>query len=107
MNHVIEFGNFMIRIRDDGKVERRPLRLANVFCPTRVRIGWIDTQSDDFDVALFEFRFQPRRFAQFSRANRREVLWMGKQTSPAVANPVVKADLSLGGFRREIRRHIS
>ena len=97
----------MIRIRDDRKVECRALRLANVFGPTRMRIGWIDTQSDELDVAFLEFRFEPRRFAQFGCANRREVLWMGKQTRPAIANPVVKADLSLGGFRREIRRHIS
>src|SRR6266496_2063693 len=97
----------MIRIRDDGKVERRALGLANVFGPTGVRIGWIDTQSDDLDVAFLEVRSEPRRLAQFSRANRGEIFWMGKQTSPAIGNPVVKADLPLGGFRREIRRHIS
>ncbi len=107
MDHIVKLSDFVIRIRDHRKVERRALRLANVLGPALVRIGLIHAQADHFDVALIEFRFQPRGLAQLSSADRSEILWMRKQYRPAIANPFMKADRPFSGFRVKVRRHIA
>src|SRR5712664_2445384 len=107
MDHVVKLGDFVIRIGDDRKVERRSLSLANVLSPALVRIGLIHAQPDYFDVALVEFWFQPRGFTQLCGTNRSEIFWMGKQNCPAVTNPFMKADRSFGGFSVEVWRHIA
>src|SRR5712664_4825614 len=98
MDHVVKLGDFVIRIGDDRKVERRSLCLANVLSPALVRIGRVHAQPDHFHVALVEFRFQPRAFTQFSGTYWSEIFRMGKQNSPTVAKPLVKTDWSCGGF---------
>src|SRR6266850_381230 len=98
MNHVVELSDFVIRIGDDRKVEGCSLCLTNVLSPALVRISRVHAQSDHFHVALIKFRFQPRSFAQFSRADRSEVFGVGKQNCPTVAKPLMKTDWPFGGF---------
>src|SRR3954452_4703319 len=61
-----------------------------------MRVERVNTQSDDLDITFFEFWFQLCRVAKLGCANRRVILWVRKQNTPAVAKPIMKFDLALG-----------
>ncbi len=71
-----------------------------------VVVDRIHGQSDHLDAALVKFGLQRRHAAELGRADRREILGMRKQHAPAVAQPLVEADIALGGVRLEIRRGV-
>jgi hypothetical protein len=71
-----------------------------------VLVERIDGQADDFDAAFVEFRLDPGHVAELGGADRGEVLGMREQHRPLVADPIVKADLSFGRLRFEIRGSI-
>ena len=54
-------------------------------------------------IALFEFGLEAGHIAEFSGADRREILGVGEQDGPAIAHPFVKMDGALRGFGGEIR----
>ena len=54
----------------------------------------IDRQTDDLDAALVELRLDLGHVAEFGGAYRREVLRVGEQYGPGIADPVVEANLS-------------
>src|SRR5206468_11503401 len=47
---------------------------------------------------------EPGHIPELGRAYRREVLWMGEQHGPLVANPLVKVDRAFCRLRSEIGR---
>ena len=63
MNHVVKFGDAMIRIGDDRKIQSRTLRLANVLRPAFMRISRVDAEAHHLNVAAIEFRLQTRGLA--------------------------------------------
>src|SRR6185295_18955169 len=70
--------------------------------PLRVSVDGIDAQAHQLDAALVEFRLQLCESAEFGGTNRREILGMREQKGPAIADPVVEFDFSLGGLGFEI-----
>src|ERR1700752_4735142 len=62
----------------------------------------IDAEADDLRVALVELRLELGHVAQLGGADRGEILGMGEQDAPAVAEPLMEADLPLGGILFEI-----
>src|SRR5208282_5552072 len=58
---------------------------------------------DDLHAALVEFGLDLGHVAELCGADWREVLRVGKQHRPPVANPIVETDLALSGLRFEIR----
>ena len=101
--HVVELGDLQFRIADHGIRHLVALRFFNVGGPFAVTGDGIDAQADNFCVALGELRLQPGHVAEFGGAHGSEILRMRKQDSPAVADPFVKVDGALGGFRSEVR----
>ena len=101
--HVVELGDLQFRVADHRIVHLVALRLFDVRRPLAVAAHRVDAQSDDLGVALGEFRLQPGHVAEFGGAHRGEVLGMGKQDGPAVADPFVKVDRALRGFGGEVR----
>src|SRR5262249_9639173 len=85
---------------------REALRLLDVGGPAGVAIEWIDRQSDNSNTALFKLRLDLGHVAKFSGAHRREVLRVGEQHGPGIADPVVEADITFGGLRLKIRRNV-
>ena len=61
----------------------------------------VHTESDDLAIPPLELRHQPRHIAEFGCADRREILRMGEQDRPPIADPVVETDVSLGRFGAE------
>ena len=63
----------------------------------------VDADPHNFAVALVELGLETGHGAKLRRAHRREVLRMGKQNRPTVADPVVKVDRAFGGISGEVR----
>ena len=66
-------------------------------------VEWIDRQTDNPNTTLIELRLGLRHVAELGSAYRREVFWVGEEHGPRIADPVVKADIALGGLRLKIR----
>ena len=82
------------------------LRLLDIAQPTGVAVDRVDAQADELRVALRELGLDFGHVPELRRAHRREILRMGKQNRPAVADPLVEVDGALGGLRLEIRRGV-
>jgi hypothetical protein len=79
------------------------LRFLDILRPTRVIADRINAKPDDPAIALLELRHQPGHVAEFGRADRCEILWMGEQNRPAVADPLVQIDDALRRLGGEVR----
>ena len=67
----------------------------------------IDAHADEFGVASGELTLAPGEVAELGRTHRCEIFGMGEQYRPRVANPVMEANVTLGGFNFEVRSHIA
>ena len=92
MNHVIGFGDFSVGVGNDGVVHCGALRFIDVIDPAFVVFHTIYRQGDDFDIALGEVVFVLGHGAQLSGAHRGEVLGVGEEDPPAVAEPLMEVD---------------
>jgi hypothetical protein len=72
-----------------------------------VLIDRIDAQPEDLYVPLVELGLELRHIAQLRRAHGREILGMGEQHRPRIADPVMEADAPLCGLRLEIRSGVA
>ena len=104
--HIVELGDLKVAVADDGIVDLRALGLLDVGKPSAVAVDRIDAEPDQLGVALGEFGLDLGHVAEFRGADRREVLGMGEQDRPAVADKVVEVDRSLGGLRHKIGRSV-
>ena len=64
-------------------------------------------KADDLDVALVELGLELGHVAELGGADRGEVLGVGEQDAPGIAEPLVEPDLALRGVRLEIGRGIA
>ena len=62
----------------------------------------VDRQADHLDVALVELGLDLGHVAELGGADRGEVLGVGEQHAPAVAEPLVEVDRALGGLGGEV-----
>ncbi len=62
----------------------------------------VNAQPDNLTVTLLKFRLEASHIAELSGTNRREILGVGKQYSPAIPNPLVKIHRSLCRLHRKI-----
>src|SRR5271169_6234129 len=75
-----------------GIIRLKPLSLPYVFRPRGMTIDWVDGKPNDLDVAPVELRLELCHVAQLGGADRREILGMGEQYRPGIADPIVKMD---------------
>jgi hypothetical protein len=102
MNHVVEFSHLVIGIGDDRKIQRRSLCLSNIFGPFLMGIRLVHTQANNLNIAPVEFRFESSAFPKLGCANRGEILGVGKKHCPAIADPLVELNRTVGRVRFEI-----
>ncbi|MCY1183024.1 hypothetical protein D9M73_236120 [compost metagenome] len=103
MDHVIELGHHQVLVADHRVVDGMALGFCDITQPGMVVGNRVDTEPDHFGVALVEFRLELGQVAQFSGADRGEILRVRKQDGPVVANPFVEIQRALGAFGSEIR----
>jgi Ca2+:H+ antiporter len=107
MHHAVEVRHLPLRIRDDRKVRRVALGLADVLRPAAMGFHRVDGQADRLDAPPLELRLEPGHVAQLGGADRGEVTGMREEDGPAVADPVVEADGAGRGLRGEVRSRIA
>src|SRR6266849_3802211 len=105
--HVVQLRNLEVRVADHRVVGRGTLRLLDVLRPLLVVLHRVHAQADDLRVALVEFGFDARHVAELGRAHRGEVLGVGEENHPLVADPLVEIDRTLGRLRGEVGRLVA
>lgn len=60
-------------------------------------------QPNHLDIPLLKLVLQLREGAQFGRAYRREVRWVGEEDAPFATKPLVEVDLASCRFGLEVR----
>ncbi len=102
MDHVVEVGHLAVGVTDHREVHGLALGLLDVFVPGAVRLDRVDRQADELGVALVELGLGLGESAQLGGAHGGEVLGVGEQDPPRVAQPLVEIDRSLGRVGGEI-----
>ena len=97
--HPVQLGHVEVGVADDRVVGPGALGLLDVVGPPLVVAGGVDRQADDLHVALVELGLELGHVAELGRAHRGEVLGVGEQHGPRVADPV-GARVVLGGASR-------
>ncbi len=103
MQHVEQLGHGHVGVADHRVVRLVSLGLLDVLGPLAMVLDRVDAEPDDLAVALLELGLEPGHVAQLGRADRREVLRVGEQDRPAVADPLVEVDRAFRGLGREVR----
>ena len=65
-------------------------------------VARVDAEADELRAALGELGLDLRHVAELGGADRGEVLRVGKQDRPLVADPLVKTDLAVRRFSAEV-----
>src|SRR5215469_6631088 len=63
----------------------------------------VDAEADDLAISFLKFRHQSGHITELGCADRSEVLRMGEQDRPPVADPVMEIDSPLRRLRSEVR----
>jgi len=107
VNHVISVRDLSILVTDDGEFEVGSRDLINVLDPLAVGLNSVRRQTDEFDSTLGKLRLELSECTQLSGTNRCEILRMGEENNPVVANEFVELDFSIGGLSFEVRSYAS
>jgi len=67
-----------------------------------VVLDGIDREADDLGSALGELAFEAGHGAEFGGADGGEVLGVGEEDGPVVADPLVELDGAVGGVGRKV-----
>src|ERR1041385_8510098 len=81
-------------------------RILNILGPAFVIAHRIGAQSDDLAISFLKFGFKPGHVTELRRTNRGVIFRMRKKNRPAVADPIVKVNLTFGRFSGKIRGNV-
>ncbi|MCY1350079.1 hypothetical protein D9M69_363020 [compost metagenome] len=102
MDHVVELGHGEVLVTDHRIVHRTALGFLDIADPLAVVADRVDGKAHHLGVALVELGLEPGHVAQLGGADRGEVLRVGEQDGPLVADPLVEVEGAFGGFCGEI-----
>lgn len=105
VQHVVCVGHLPLFIADHWEAEIGVRNLVNVLDPLMVVLYVVCRQTNQFDATLRELRLKFGKGPQLRRANRSEILRVGEQNDPFVADELVEVDGSIGSFCFEIGRN--
>ena len=71
-----------------------------------MRLERVDREAEDLHVALVELGLDLRHVTELGGADRREILGMGKQHGPIIADPLVKLNFAARRLCCEIRSSV-
>lgn len=100
--HVVEQGNLALLVANDGESDVAASDLLDVVDPAIVGVDRVGRQTNQLDAALGELGLQLGKGAQLGGAHGREVLRVGEEDDPAVADKLVEVNGALGGFGLEV-----
>ncbi len=95
-----------VGVADERVVDLVAAHVFDVLLPLAVAVDGIDGETDDLCAALRELLLEASDGAELGGADGREVLGVGEENGPAVADPFVEVDGALRGFGGEIGSNI-
>ena len=102
VNHVVGVGNLALRVGHDGELELGASNLVDVLDPGVVRVDSVGTETDHLDTTGRELGLELGESTELGGTDGSEVIWVGEEDSPVVANVVVEGDGTVGGLGVEV-----
>lgn len=102
VNHVVGVGNLALRVGHDGELELGASNLVDVLDPGVVRVDAVGTETDHLDTTGRELGLELSESTELGGTDGSEVIWVGEEDSPVVANVVVEGDGTVGGLGFEV-----
>lgn len=103
VNHIVQVGNLAAGVGNDGEGELGAIDLVDVLDPGLVGVGAIGAKTNQLDIAGSELGLELSESTELGGADGREVIRVGEEDSPAVANELVEGDRTIGGISFEVR----
>lgn len=103
-SHIVQQGNLALLVTNDGERNVAASDLGNVLDPSLVGLDRVGRQADELDAALGELGLELGEGTQLGGADGGEVLGVGEEDNPVVANELVEVDGALGRLGLEVGR---
>lgn len=103
VNHVVQVGDLALRVGDDGELQLGASDLINVLDPAVVGLNAVSAQADELDTTGSELGLKLGESTELGGADRGEVIGVGEDDGPLVADELVEVDGTVGGLSIEIR----
>lgn len=103
VNHVVQVGDLALGVGDDGELELGAGDLIDVLDPTVVRFNVVGTQTDELDTTRGELGLKLGEGTELGGADGSEIIGVGEEDGPLVADEVVEVDGTVGGLGVEVR----
>jgi hypothetical protein len=100
--HVVELGDLEVYVADHGVVDLVAGNFFDVNGPFVVVVDGVYAEADDLGSACGELGLQAGHGAEFGGADGGEVLRVGEEDGPVVADPLVEVDGAVGGCGGEV-----
>src|SRR5690606_26670398 len=107
VNHVVERGNFTIRIGQNREIHFGVLRFVDVLDPLLMGFGIVHRNGDHLDITLGELARDNSGIAKLGGADRSEVGGVREQYPPTVAQILMESNAADGGILFEIGSGVS
>lgn len=102
VDHVVKVGDLAVLVADDGEADVRAGDLLDVADPALVALGRVGRESNQLDAALCELGLETSHLAELCGAHRGEILGVGEEDNPLVANELMEVNGALGGLGLEV-----
>lgn len=103
VDHVVQVGDLALGVGNDGELELGAGDLIDVLDPTVVGLDAVGTQTNELNTTLGELGLKLGEGTELGGADGGEVIGVGEEDGPLVADEVVEVDGTVGGLGVEVR----
>ena len=102
VNHVVGVGDLALGVGDDGELELGAGNLVNILDPGVVRLDTVGAETDHLDATGSELGLELGESTELGGTDGSEVIGVGEEDGPAVADEVVEGDGTGRGLSIEV-----
>lgn len=102
VNHVVRVSNLSLWVGNNWERQLRASDLINVSDPSLVRLGTVGRQTNELGVSLLKLWLQLSESTQLSGTDWSEVIWVGEENGPRVANVLVEGNWTVRSVGGEV-----
>ena len=102
IQHIVLVRNLSGLIANDWELQVGIVDLVDILDPLIVLVNGVGGEANQLDVALCELWLELCESTELGGADGGEVVWMGEENDPGVADELVEVDLAGGGLGLEI-----
>jgi hypothetical protein len=100
--HVVEVSDFALLVGNDGEGNFAAGNLVDILDPTLMAAEGVGRQANQLDTTLGELGLELGEGTELGGANGGEILRVGEEDYPFVANKLVEIDRASGGLGLEV-----